>query len=144
MRGENGFHGRKQGGSQMLKHEGKGERKEDSSFAISSFPVFFFSGLEFWVVWIYLCWIGWVNLKVDNVYWPWQPKKGHFGPCELHLSFLVLVQVTNNKIFLKFYFSFTVCVTMGWMDLNVGVFDISKNVNQLIYMRFLDIKQQII
>ena len=48
MRGENGFHGRKQGGSQMLKHEGKGERErerereEDSGFAISSFSVFFF------------------------------------------------------------------------------------------------------
>ena len=29
MRGENGFHGRKQGGSQMLKHEGKGERERE-------------------------------------------------------------------------------------------------------------------
>lgn len=71
MRGENGFHGRKQGGSQMLKHEGKRrerEREEDSGFAISFFFSFLFSGLEFWVVWIYLCWIGWVNLKEDNVY----------------------------------------------------------------------------
>ena len=58
----------------MLKHEGKGERErerereEDSGFAISFFFCFLFSGLEFWVVWIYLCWIGWVNLKEDNVY----------------------------------------------------------------------------
>lgn len=110
MRGENGFHGRKQGGSQMLKHEGKGERKEDSSFAISSFPVFFFSGLEFWVVWIYLCWIGWVNLKVDNVYWPWKPKKGHFGPCELHLSFPGISSGDKQqKIFKILFFIYCLC-----------------------------------
>ena len=45
MRGENGFHGRKQGGSQMLKHEGKGERERERKIVVLlylSFSVFFF------------------------------------------------------------------------------------------------------
>ena len=95
----------------MLKHEGKGERERERErergrqwFCYIFFFCFLFSGLEFWVVWIYLCWIGWVNLKEDNVYQPWKPKK---KVILVHVSYIYFPGIDSGgkqQIFLEFYF----------------------------------------